>query len=384
MRPYFASSQARSRYSIDGEIAIRPVCGSPGNLALPAGDARELAQRDVHLDRPRARAEAADVAHDVVRELTLADEVAVGRDRVGVRDDEAAGDHLARLELDAGGPPVADDHSPDRGVGAQLGSGRAGRAGERAADSAHPAVDPAPGAGVAVDLADPVVHQHVRRPRGHRASPGADHRLRAERALDALVLEPLVEQIGCGEREEAEQLGDVAALPVAQLRAEPEPAGEVAQPQVRRDDEEQVSKQPGKPLEVAVELGIRVAVVLRELRDLLPGAGHVAPHRQRRPVRERDVVVRLEDRHAVAVVGQPEVAHDLRRHQADDVRGRRDPVAGPRLLGDRRPAERGPLLEHEHVEPAAREVGGAREPVVAPADDDHVALASHPESMSTA
>src|SRR5207342_1189237 len=124
-------------------------------LALPAGDARELAQRDVHLDRPRARAEAADVAHDVVRELSLADEVAVGRDRVGVRDDEPAGDHLAGLELDAGGAPVADDHSPDGRVGAQLGSGAAGGTGERTAHSTHPPVDPAPGPGVAVDLADP-------------------------------------------------------------------------------------------------------------------------------------------------------------------------------------------------------------------------------------
>jgi hypothetical protein len=30
MRPYFASSHARSRYSTDGEIDMIPVCGSPG------------------------------------------------------------------------------------------------------------------------------------------------------------------------------------------------------------------------------------------------------------------------------------------------------------------------------------------------------------------
>ena len=69
---------------------------------------------------------------------------------------------------------------------------------------------------------------------------------------------------------------------------------------------------------------------------------------------------------------QVELADDLRAQQRDDVGADREAEAGKHLLGDGRAAEHVPALEHEHLAPGAREIGGGGQAVVAAADDDRV------------
>ena len=231
---------------------------------------------------------------------------------------------------------------------------------------------------MAVDLADPVVHQHVGRAGAHRTAPGADHRLRRQRRLDPVVLEPLVEEVGGREGEEANGVGDVAAPPVAQAAAEREPARQVGEGQVRRHGEEQVAQEAGDPFEVAVELDVGLGVAPREAGDRGGVALEVAPQGQGAPVGEGHVVVGGDDRGAVAVAAQVEGALDLRRHQADDVGGARYRVPGPGLLGHGGAADDAAALQDQDVGPGAGERRGADEAVVSGPDDDRVPRAHRP------
>jgi hypothetical protein len=71
-----------------------------------------------------------------------------------------------------------------------------------------------------------------------------------------------------------------------------------------------------------------------------------------------------------------EVVDDPPAQQRQRVRARRRAHAGPQLLGHARAADDLAPLEHEDVEPGARQVGGADQAVVARSDDDGVAHAA--------
>ena len=72
---------------------------------------------------------------------------------------------------------------------------------------------------------------------------------------------------------------------------------------------------------------------------------------------------------------QIELADDLGPQQRDDVRADGELEAGEDLFGDRRAAEHVAPLEHEHLAPRARQIGGGDQAVVAAADDDDVVIA---------
>ena len=83
------------------------------------------------------------------------------------------------------------------------------------------------------------------------------------------------------------------------------------------------------------------------------------------------------DRHPTAighdlqsVARQLQVAEDLRSQQAANVRAVRVDPPFLNLTADRCTADPRVTLEHQHLEPGAREVGGVRQAVVAGADDD--------------
>ena len=252
--------------------------------------------------------------------------------------------------------------------------GGLGGSGHRGRDPAHAALDPSPRAGVTVHLADPVVHQHVGRARRHRPAPRADDRLRRERALDAFVLEPLVEEVRRAHREQTHGLVEIATAPLAEPSGGRRPLGEIAQVHVRRHDEQEILQQPRDAIEVAVELHVRGRVVLVEPRDRGGVALDVAPQRERGPVGERHEVVGRDDRDLVPEALQVELAHDLGRHQRHDVGRARDPVARPRLLGRRGAPDDPAFLQDEHIQAGLRKVRCAREAVVASPDDDDVAF----------
>ena len=148
---------------------------------------------------------------DLLGEVLGAGEVEDGRLRVGAGGDDRRPELLAVGERDPDDPAVADVDRGDLGVGADLGAGRLGRAGDRLADRAHAADHLAPSARDAVDLAERVVEQVVRGARRARPGPDADHAGRGDRALEPIVLEPVVEQVGDRHREDADQVVDVAA-----------------------------------------------------------------------------------------------------------------------------------------------------------------------------
>jgi hypothetical protein len=210
----------------DGED---PRVGRSRNGSLPRIRSRKLAERQVDLHGPRLGSETSNVAHDFVGEILLADQVEVGGGRVSVRDHLFCVKQRAVLEFDASRAAVFHD---DTLHGCRLTDRRAGGARgicDALRDRAHSSVNPSPGARPAVDFPDPVVQQHVGRAWAHRSAPCAEDRLRPECALYPLVLEPLVEEVLTGHREQPDDLCDVTGAPVAELCSDGEQSRSIAQ-----------------------------------------------------------------------------------------------------------------------------------------------------------
>ncbi len=111
----------------------------------------------------------------------------------------------------------------------------------------------------------------------------------------------------------------------------------------------------------------------RVARDLAAGLGVIVDppqvvavrHRRERAVERQDLE---------AMPRQVELADDLRPQQRDHVRADRELEAREYLFRDRGAADHVPPLEHQHLAPRPRQVGGVDEPVVPAADDDHVVV----------
>ncbi len=88
------------------------------------------------------------------------------------------------------------------------------------------------------------------------------------------------------------------------------------------------------------------------------------------------------------MLGQLEVADDLRPKQAHDVREDREPEAREDLLGHGRATEHVAPFEDERPQPGPGEVGGADEAVVPATDHDGVVGLGHgigpPKAIQTA
>ncbi len=78
-----------------------------------------------------------------------------------------------------------------------------------------------------------------------------------------------------------------------------------------------------------------------------------------------------------AVVGQAQVADDLRAEQAVDVGGRGDLEAGEGFLGDAGAADDVAAFQHEHFPLGPGQIAGGHQAVVAAADDDRVVRSRH-------
>jgi hypothetical protein len=117
---------------------------------------------------------------------------------VGAGDHRPGADPGPVLELHPHGPAVPHPHPGHRRPGPDLRARRPGRLGQAPADRPHAAVHPSPRPGVAVDLADPVVHEHVGGARAHRPAPRPDDGLGGQGPLHPVVLEPLVQEVRAG------------------------------------------------------------------------------------------------------------------------------------------------------------------------------------------
>ena len=86
-------------------------------------------------------------------------------------------------------------------------------------------------------------------------------------------------------------------------------------------------------------------------------------HRRHRALERQDVQ---------AVPRQIEITNDFGTQQAYDIGKHRELEAGKDLFRHGGTADPGPALEHQHLFPGARQIGGRHEAVVASADHDRV------------
>ena len=260
-------------------------------------------------------------------------------------------------------PPLDVDRG-DRRVRAHDGAVGARGARDGLRDRAHAALDLAPGADLAVDLADAMVEQVVGGARRARAGPDADDAARGEGAEDGVGLEAVLEEVGDRGGHEAVRVGQVAAAQAQGAGGKGEAAAGVAG---RRIHEQQRADHAGDALERLLVLVVRDGVTGGDARDLAaraPGVG--LPEDDRCAVLGDGAPARIADADAVAVAHQLELAHELGVQQAHDVRAAGDAVAGPDLLGDAGAAEHAAALEHADVLAGPRQVGGAVRPLWPP------------------
>ncbi len=227
---------------------------------------------------------------------------------------------------------------------------------------------------LAVVLADRVVEQHETRSLRARPDLGPDDARAREIALEQVGLEVVVEEVRGGAGQQPDRVVEHALVHVAEARAE---AGEgeellgVVAEDVGRDLVQERLERLADHLDVVAVLVVRVGIVLRVARDLLLVLPVVLGEQQVVALAVRRERRGHQERHE-AVLGQLEVVDDLRPQQAQRIRERREPEAGPQLLGDGGATDQVTALEDERLEAGFRQVGAVDQAVVAATDDDRV------------
>ncbi len=317
---------------------------------------------------------AAHVLGDLGGEALGAGQVEDGRPRMRTGGDDRRANLLAGSESHSRRPAVADVDRDDLGVGAHRRAGGLCRARDGLADRPHPADHLAPDTRHAVELAERVVQQVVGGAGRSRAGPDADHAARGDRALHRVVLEPVVEQVADRHGEDPDQVVHVPlgeARPPGGLAHQGGDVEGVARPERGRLAQEHRPQEIRRSLEQVLEVRVHLTVLARMCRDR--GGGLLGlVEEEDRPIGRHRRIGGVERDRPVAEVVQPEVGDDLRLQHRDDVGGPRDPGSRPDLLGHARTAENRSPLEHDHVEPGARQIRGGGETVVPPAHDDRV------------
>ena len=120
--------------------------------------------------------------------------------------DAARADRLAVLRDHAHGAAALDDNLADGGSDPDIHAALGCRFGHGLGDRAHAANGVAPGAFLAVDLAEHVMQQHVGRTRGIGTRVIADDAVESVSRLDGGALEPPVEIVAGGFDEQIQQL----------------------------------------------------------------------------------------------------------------------------------------------------------------------------------
>ena len=346
-------------------------------LVLEGG---RLGQDPVDLHRPAARAVAAHVLADLVREVLGADEVEHRRLRMRAGEHDRGRDRLAAVQRHAAHAAVA---HVDRGhgrAGADDRAVRARAAGQRVRDRSHPAAHVAPRAADAVELPQLVVQQVVGRARRARAGPHADDAGGRVRALERVVLEPVVEQVADRHRHHAVELVQAAAREPggpARLAHQLEHVARALGADRGRRAQHHRPQHVGDALHHRLEVVHRVGVMSRHRGDRRVRGGRVVVEEHRAAVGRERRERRVERDRVVAEALELEVFDDLRAQHRDHVGGAADALAGPYLLGHARAAEQVAPLQHAHAQARAREIRGRCEAVVAAADDDRVEVRIH-------
>ena len=295
-----------------------------------------------------------------------------------VRDDRAGGKLLALLCDDAYGAALLDQDLVHCAVRPNVDVAHGAGARDRLCNRAHAADRMAPDALFAVHLAPAMMQQHIARAGCIGAGVSPDDSVKAEDRLDGVALEPLVEHIAGGAGEKFEEI----PLPFEVERAQAVPdfggvdegaktGGEpLSCRQIGRRIERKRTQNVGYAFEARLVCREPLGVAGGELGDVAfraPGRDfQIASVGQGQEIRQRA----LDDAEPVAV--KLEVADDCRVEKRNCVGGDRIAEAGVKFLGDRRPADLRPALEHRDLEAGGGEIGRGGKAVVTAADDDDV------------
>ncbi len=360
-------------------------------FARQGGEIRQARQRHIHAERAGT---AAPVRHPltgrrghIVRAHQLFVQqlgIDVGHHRAGTQGFAVGGHHADRTAL-------LDQHFAHAGPGAQFRAGRARGAGHRLGDRAHAADGVAPGALDPVHLAEHMMQQHVGRTGCIRTGVVADHAVETEQRLHRLALEPAV-QVLAGR--DGEQIQQFLAQGFVQ-RMQPAPQARGAQQfrqrlpptaigQVGGWLQRQRAQHVGNRIEAGLVGRQPLGVAGREPGEF--GAGLAAAGQQVATFGQRQEVVATTLDHPQAVAGQIQIGNDPRLQQRDRIGGDRIAEAGMELFGDRRPAQHPAPFQHGHLQSGPRQVGGAGQAIVAPANQQDIpnGLAHAPSPASSA
>ena len=344
------------------------------SVAVHCGCRGQPVDRQVDLDAGAVAAVGIDCAEEPLGQVGR---VAQRQKRVlgiGVREHRRRLDHLAGLQLDAGRGAAVGEHAGDRRLGADLGARLARGVGHHprhladAAGNEAPSADAAPGV-----LCGVVVQQHVRRAGRARAGDAVVDRVPAERRLQVIGLEPLVQVLRdrrCEQVADLEQRTAVAERATAQL-AHPQQVAWVHGRRVGRGGVEQRADGGGQLAQPGLERRQATGVTGREPPRLLDRAVELVVQQERRPVGEQ-VEAGAGGGDGQAALGEPHVLPDALAQHAQHIGAGRRAEARRELLGDAGATHDRPPLEHERAHPRASQVERRHQAVVAAADDHGV------------
>ena len=204
------------------------------------------------------------------------------------------------------------------------------------------------------------------------AKRAADHCGRRQMRLDEIVFEISIQEIGSGERPEAQYIPHIVRrhggykVRMGELR----PQAAEKPPRPRMGGTSQQRRQPpDSPQHVAAIARESIRIDAREARNLAAIDDTVAVARMIAAIRKAGDAT-FGPNEAEPVIRQTEIGNDARRQAAASQCEARKTVARRNLVFGREATRCGAAIKHKHVEPRLRQIGGGNEPVEPGSDHD--------------
>ena len=185
------------------------------------GVVRDAIECEVDLGGDALEAEALDRVDEICRQLARIGDLQEGTTRIERAHHDGGPEFRAVVEHDATHLATLGDEAGDVRVEADLRSVRRRRAREHLGEAAVAALVEGPGSAEAVMLAHGEVEPVDARPRRHRPELDADARGRADRRLDDVGLEVVVDEVGDASREQADGVVQELLVGIAEMLDEP-------------------------------------------------------------------------------------------------------------------------------------------------------------------
>ena len=286
-------------------------------------------QGEVHLGADALELQAADVLHQVVRQLARVHQLQEGAPRVEGADHHVGRDLGPVRQRHAGRLAVAGQHPLDRRLEPDLGAERLRRAGQHLGEAAVAALVERPRPELAVVLAQGVEEQDQPAALRTRADLGADDRRRGQVSLEQRRLEVVVQEVGGAAGQQPHRVVQRPLVQAAQPRADGRQRQQllrIVAERVRRHGVEQGLDGLADAVQVVAVLLVGIGVVRRDAGDLAQRLVVVAVEAQVLAVVAGCEAGRHQQRQE-AVLRQLQLLDDLRPQQGQRVAEGGEPVA---------------------------------------------------------